>query len=312
MDVHAMRLVAAQCWASAGSRCESITAFHKPLESEKVSALCDELILIDDATVRVLTLTAMFLHRHITAYPGIVAKSLVDFRSGAMIDWRTGRIFGRECISRAARVYLLMVVFDESPICYGQKITQFLENVSEQVERHLDFDSGKEVDVDFGGCEGWVTQDDGTSVFRVLTPTELTAKNTREHREYCESKSYEFAAMACTSSELMLRVEQRKSEAAAFIKRAIWDLFDDEVSFPIFWSVSQNLSYFGATRPFFDIDSLLLQAVSSYLEQFDIPQSLTEYYFNDGQTTGHVTFDSQMRNRCYHRQSPPSWYVNPS
>lgn len=309
MDVRAMRFLAAQCWASAGSRCESATAFRKPLQAEEVSTLCDELILIDDATVRVLTLTAMFLHHHITAYPGIVAKSLVDYRRGAMIDWRTGSIFQLGDISRAARTYLVFVVLDETPIGYGERIIQFLEGVS---ERKLIFDVEEETAADFGGREGWITEDDGTEVFRELTPTELTAKNAREYREYCESKSYEFAAMACSSHEATLRAEQRRSEVAAFIKQAIWGLFDDEVTFPTFWSVSQTLSWMGNSRPALGIDRLLERAVSSYIEQFDIPQSLTEFYLNDGQTSGHVTLDSRGQNYYYRRKSMPSWYINPS
>lgn len=180
MDLPEARFAAAQCWAAAGKQDIEESArrhpeLYLPLTSADVSRLCDELLLIDDATVRVLTLTAMFIHHHPTAYPAIVARSLADYRNGAMLSWKDGRIFNWQSVSRAARCYLAMVVFDECGLHFGKEVLEFLETptFSDLADEEVDDQTYAEL----YGTVGWVTDPDGTEVFRELTSLTSYEKN---------------------------------------------------------------------------------------------------------------------------------------
>lgn len=87
----------------------------------------------------------------------------------------------------------------------------------------------------------------------------------------------------------------------------ITDLFDDEVTFPVFYSISQVLTQLGESRNYLEIDRLLVQAVAKYVECHGCPQSLTEYHLNNGMTIGSVSLNSLAQPRWHRRQTPPTW-----
>ncbi|MBI4175501.1 hypothetical protein HY523_02685 [Candidatus Berkelbacteria bacterium] len=310
MDLREARLLAAQCWAAAGDhdieeRSRRHPDLYPPLTSADVSRLCDELLLIDDASVRVLTLTAMFIHHHPTAYPAIVARSLVDFRNGAMLSHRDMRCLQWKNVSRAARTYCAMVIFDERGIRFGEELLEFFGSplLSDLPDDEMDDQTYREMH----GTVGWVSEPDGTKVFRELTAQELREKRQREEAEAREQVSYHLATMACSSQESAVRLARKQSDVAAFIEQMVSDLFDDEVPFSVFYAISQIVSQIGGSRTYLDVDKLLVNAVTWYIACHGMPESLTEYHLNNGMTAGSVSFNSCAQPRWYRRQTPPAW-----
>lgn len=311
MNVREARLLAAQCWAAAGKRhdhdCDEYgcdTGNLPPLSPAEVSEYCDELILIDDATVRTMILTAMFLHRHQSAYPAIVGRSLVDQRHGALLDWKNNSFLGWKTVSRAAQTYLAMVVFNKTEIDFGDRIIEVLTRFSRIEE---DSELSDEVYAEIHGREGWTTNPDGSAVFRELSPVELAKKRTDETDESRLYGSYELAKIACSEREAADRIAHKQAEVVHFIEQLVRDLFDDEVSFADFHSITQRLLHFDLRRPYFELYRLLLRAVQGYIVGGGFPQGITEYTRNDGMVLGSVTFNDQGRSQWYRRQTPPTW-----
>ncbi len=78
---------------------------------EDVAHKCDELILVDDATTRVMTLTAMFIMGYISPHVDVIASLLNSEDVGHMYDWHTGRVLKQEeALGKSARNYLVWVL----------------------------------------------------------------------------------------------------------------------------------------------------------------------------------------------------------
>lgn len=78
---------------------------------EQVAQKCDELVLVDDASVRVMTLTAMFLMHYISPKIDIIASWLDSKEEGYSYDWRSGNKFDKpEALGEKTRQYLIWVL----------------------------------------------------------------------------------------------------------------------------------------------------------------------------------------------------------
>ncbi len=77
---------------------------------EEVSKKCNELILIDDTSVRVMVLTSMFLMGYISPHVDVIAGLLSSDEVGSSCDWRSGRVLSQEELGKSARQYLLWVL----------------------------------------------------------------------------------------------------------------------------------------------------------------------------------------------------------
>ncbi len=126
--IEELRREAALCWCFSSkvnrSPSSMLTEILNSLESiigrnhvariptyEEVARKCDELILVDDATTRVMTLTAMFIMGYISPHVDVIASLLNSEDVGHLYDWHTGRVLKQEeALGKCARNYLVWVL----------------------------------------------------------------------------------------------------------------------------------------------------------------------------------------------------------
>jgi len=137
-DIAKSRLKAAWCWkfssqvnpltSSAMRELEDIFGSFMEQDAEtsvptfeQVSQKCDELIMVNDASTRIMVLTSMFLMHYISPHVDIIASLLDSEEEGDLYDWLSGRkLDENKSLGKQAKQYLLWVLNIEDTYIFAE------------------------------------------------------------------------------------------------------------------------------------------------------------------------------------------------